>query len=100
MAAVAAPASVPQQAEERRERSAAPSSASLARLADKPLIFQEAVVTKPRRVKICDKKENTNKCTYDAVDDDLIIYFHDCRGTSTNLQTQSQQHILQLLAQI
>jgi hypothetical protein len=29
----------------------------LARLADRPLIFQETVVTKPRRVKTCDKKE-------------------------------------------
>jgi hypothetical protein len=28
----------------------------LARLADKPLIFLETVVTKPRRVKTCDKK--------------------------------------------
>ena len=27
------------------------------RPADKPLIFQETVVTKPRRVKTCDKKE-------------------------------------------
>jgi hypothetical protein len=29
----------------------------LARLADRPLIFQETVVTKPRRIKTCDKKE-------------------------------------------
>jgi hypothetical protein len=27
------------------------------------------IVTKPRRVKTCERRKNTNKCTYDAVDD-------------------------------
>ena len=33
----------------------------LARLTDKLLIFQETVVSIPRRIKTCDKEENTNK---------------------------------------
>jgi hypothetical protein len=32
-------------------------------------IFQETVVSRPRRIKTCDKKENTNKCTYGTVDE-------------------------------
>jgi hypothetical protein len=45
---------------------APPAKLLLARMTDKPLVFQETIMTKPRR---CDKKENINKCTYDAVDD-------------------------------
>jgi hypothetical protein len=41
----------------------------LARLADKPLIFQENVVTKPRRVKLVKRRETANIFTHDAVDD-------------------------------